>query len=137
MKIYFLSYIFATVIFLGLDAIWLKMMGSTLYRPLLGDLLGEHFNAAPAIAFYVIYIAGIVYFPISAAFSSGRWSTALIQGAVFGLIAYGTYDLTNQATLRHWSTTITVLDMSWGALLTATSAVLSFIAVKGIGQLTA
>jgi uncharacterized membrane protein len=130
MKIYILSYVAAAVVLLGLDALWLSVMGGVLYRPALGDLMADKFHLLPAVCFYALYVVGVVYFPISAAFESGRWSTALVQGAVFGLMAYGTYDLTNQATLRHWSTALTIADMSWGAVLTASSATLSYLLVN-------
>lgn len=132
MKIYLVSYFATALVFLGIDAIWLSVMGNALYRPLLGDLLAEKFNLLPAVAFYVLYVAGIVYFPISAAFASGRWSTALVEGALFGFFAYATYDLTNQATLREWSTIITLADLCWGTALTAVAATLGYLITNAI-----
>jgi uncharacterized membrane protein len=137
MKIYLVSYFATAVVFLGIDAIWLSVMGNALYRPLLGDLLAAKFNLLPALAFYVLYVAGIVYFPISAAFASGRWSTALIEGALFGFFAYATYDLTNQATLREWSTVVTVADLCWGTALTGTAATLGYLITNAIAGVTA
>ncbi len=132
MKIYLVSYLAAAVVFLGFDAIWLSVMGNALYRPLLGDLLAEKFNLLPAIAFYLIYIAGIVYFPIAGAIASGRWSTALVEGALFGFFAYATYDLTNQATLRDWSTVITLVDLCWGTVVTAIAATLAYLITNAV-----
>jgi uncharacterized membrane protein len=107
-------------------------MAGVLYRPTLGDLLAPKFNVPAALVFYALYVVGIVYFPISAAFASGRWSTALIQGACFGLFAYATYDLTNQATLRSWSTTLTVVDIAWGATATAIGATASYLVTRAL-----
>jgi uncharacterized membrane protein len=132
MKAYLVSYLAAALVFLGVDAIWLSLMGGALYRPLLGDLLAEKFNPAPAVAFYILYVAGIVYFPIAAAFASGRWTTALVAGALFGFFAYATYDLTNQATLRHWPTLITIVDLCWGSALTAVAATLAYLVTVAV-----
>lgn len=122
MKTYGIAYIATGLVFLAIDSIWLSTMASRLYRPLLGDLLADGFNLAPAVAFYLIYIAGILYFAINPALGAGRWQTAALNGAVLGFVAYATYDLTNQATLRNWPTIITLADLAWGTVLTALSA---------------
>jgi uncharacterized membrane protein len=112
--------------FLALDSIWLSLAASRLYRPRLGSLLLERFNTAPAAAFYLIYLAGILIFAIAPALATGRWTTALARGAMLGLVAYATYDLTNQATLRGWSVSVTIADLCWGSFLTATAATIGF-----------
>jgi len=135
-KIYVLSYLATGIVFLACDAVWLSITGSTLYRPLLGDLLLATFRLGPAIAFYLIYMAGIVFFATSRAIASGRWSTALVNGALFGFVAYATYDLTNQATLRSWSMTITILDLCWGTVLTGVAATLGYLIASAIARAT-
>jgi uncharacterized membrane protein len=130
MKAYTISYVAAALVMFGLDAIWLTLTANRLYRPLIGDLMLDGFRPAPAVAFYALYVCGIVIFAISPAIASGRWSTALALGALFGLFAYGTYDLTNQATLKTWSTTITLVDMAWGVVLTAVSAAAGYLAAR-------
>jgi uncharacterized membrane protein len=110
--------------------------GNTLYRPLLGDLLLEDFRLAPAAAFYLVYMAGIVIFATTPAIASGRWTSALVKGALFGFFAYATYDLTNQATLRSWSTTITILDLCWGTVLSAVAATLGYLIATSIAKAT-
>jgi len=112
--------------FLALDSIWLGLAASRLYRPRLGSLLLERFNLAPAAVFYLIYWAGILVFAIAPALSTGRSTTALARGAMLGLVAYATYDLTNQATLRGWSVTVTIADLCWGSFVTATAAAIGF-----------
>ena len=112
--------------FLALDSIWLSFAASRLYRPRLGSLLLDRFDVAPAAAFYLIYLAGILVFAVSPALVTGRWTTALARGAMLGLVAYSTYDLTNQATLRGWSVTVTVADLCWGSFVTATAATIGF-----------
>ncbi len=76
----------------------------------------------PAVLFYLLYIAGILYFAVLPAMGDGRWQTALLQGAVLGFLCYATYDLTNLATLKSWSVKVTVLDIIWGTVLTGGAA---------------
>ncbi|MBU6418220.1 MAG: DUF2177 family protein [Proteobacteria bacterium] len=112
-------YAVTTFVFLGLDAVWLSTMANRLYKPELQDLLAENFRPAPALLFYVLYIGGIVGFVVLPA---AKPVDALLRGAAFGLVAYATYDLTNQATLARWSTCVTLADLAWGALATALAA---------------
>jgi uncharacterized membrane protein len=132
MRIWIISYIATALAFLGCDAVWLSVMASRLYRPGLGAMMRQDFALAPAIAFYVIYIAGILFFAVAPALASGRWTTALIRGAALGLVAYGTYDLTNQATLRGWPLAITLADLGWGMAVTGVGACVGFIAARAM-----
>lgn len=122
MKTIALSYIVVLVVFIGLDFIWLGKAGDTIYRPAMGDMVLPGFRLAPAVAFYLLYVAGVVFFAVMPGLAAGGWQSAGLRGAFFGLCAYATYDLTNQATLKHWSTTLSLIDMSWGALLTGVAA---------------
>lgn len=122
MKPLVLGYFAAALCMLALDIVWLSTMARILYKPHIGELLMDGFRVAPAILFYLLYLAGIVFFAVHPAMEKGSLGTALLNGAVLGLVAYGTYDLTNQATMKVWSTTITVADMCWGTFLTATTA---------------
>ena len=121
-----IAYVSILVVFAALDFTWLTLTWPTLYRPALGPLLADKVQAAPAIAFYLIYLAGVVFFAVWPALKSGAWTTALLNGAVLGLVAYATYDLTNQATLRIWSFEVTILDLCWGALASALAATVSY-----------
>jgi uncharacterized membrane protein len=132
MKIFLSAYAGATAAMLALDAIWLSTMAERLYRRQLGDLLAKDFRAEPTVAFYLLYLFGIVYFAALPALREGGWRKALINGALLGLVAYGTYDLTNQATLRHWPVLVTALDLIWGSFLTAAAAVAGHAAAKRI-----
>lgn len=122
MKTLLIAYVAAGLIFLVIDAIWLTVMADTLYRPLLGDRLEPQFVLAPAAAFYLIYIAGIVFLAIMPALEGGGLAKAAINGAALGLVAYATYDLTNHATLKDWPLAVTLADIPWGTVLTALSA---------------
>lgn len=128
-----IAYLASAVVFLLLDAIWLSTMADRLYRPAIGHLMLDRFAPGPAAAFYAIYIAGVVVFAVAPALGTGRWLTALGHGALLGLMAYATYDLTNQATLKGWSWTVTLADLCWGSFVTAVAAGVGAKVVLGVG----
>ena len=120
----------AALVFGALDAVWLSWAGPNFYRPRLGDILADSFRMMPALVFYAAYIAAIVWFAVRPGLSLVIGAAAL-SGALLGAICYATYDLTNQATMRTWSTTVTVADIAWGAFATAVAAAAaSFAAAK-------
>lgn len=136
MKTYISAYFFTLIAFLVIDFIWLSTMASRLYRPAIGDLLAENFRLAPAIIFYLIYAAGLTFLAVRPALISGQWTTALIYGAAVGFMAYATYDLTNQATLKSWSTTLTIADLLWGTFVSAAAAIIGYlVTVRLVGPL--
>lgn len=115
------AYIGAGVSFGALDALWLRWAGPNLYRPALGDLLAPSFRPAPAIAFYLLYIAALVWFAVRAG-QAGGIGVAVLNGALLGAICYATYDLTNHATLKVWPVHVTLIDIAWGAVASAVAA---------------
>jgi uncharacterized membrane protein len=119
-----LVYLSTLIVFLTLDAIWLGLVGGSLYSSALGGLMLDGFRVVPAVLFYLLYISGIVMFvlPLSR-HRGGRWAPA-IYGACFGLCAYGTYDLTNYAVLRIWTWQLTVIDMAWGVFVTSAASLI-------------
>lgn len=107
-----------------LDFLWLSTMTRLFYRPRLGALLNEQPVWPPALLFYVLYGVGLLAFVLRPALSDGSGLPAVFfWGCLFGLVAYGTYDLTNHATIRDWPLAVTVVDMAWGALISGVSAV--------------
>jgi uncharacterized membrane protein len=127
--------VLATLLSMGvLDAIWLSTMTSRLYRREMPTLLLETPAWAPAVAFYLLYAVGVVLLVVRPALD-GDWTVVRVvgTGALLGLAAYGTYDLTNQATLRGWSTLVTVVDLTWGATLTAVVATVAVAAARRFG----
>ena len=124
--VYVAAYVAALLLFFLYDMIWLGTMVSRLYRPTLGDLLLSGVNMTPAIIFYLLYPVGLVIFAIAPALKGGNIVSALTLGALLGFFTYGTYDLTNQATLRNWSTTLTIADIAWGSVLGAITAAWAF-----------
>lgn len=126
------AYVVSLVVFVGVDFVWLSTMGVALYRATLGDLLAPTVRLPPAIVFYLAYPIGIVVFAVAPALAADSWLRGAALGALFGAIAYATYDLTNFATLRHWSLQITVLDIAYGAVASAAAAVAAYFAVRAI-----
>jgi uncharacterized membrane protein len=118
---------------LALDAAWLGTMYSRLYKPSLGELLRESPFLPPAIAFYLLYALGVTVLVVAGAAASASMPRALILGALLGLVAYGTYDLSNYATIRHWPLTLTIADMAWGAFATSMSALAGYLAARTFG----
>jgi uncharacterized membrane protein len=109
-------------VFLVLDAVWLTLAADGLYRPAIGHLMREGFDGAAAALFYVLYGCAMVGFVVLPSRNTGA---ALVRGACFGLVAYATYDLTNQATLRGWPWHVTLLDLAWGSFVTAASCAIA------------
>jgi len=115
-----------------IDSFWLRTMYTRLYVPEIGGMLMKGMRLGPAVAFYLLYILGIMVFAVGPAFSNGKWQTALIQGAMFGFFCYMTYDLTNYATLKVWSVKVTILDMIWGTVLTGGAALGGFLITQAV-----
>ena len=120
------AYLAAGLSFGALDALWLGWAGKNLYRPALGDLLAPSFRPAPAIVFYLLYIAALVWFAVRAGHAgevgAGGIGVAMLNGALLGAICYATYDLTNQATMKVWPVHVTLIDIAWGAFASAVAA---------------
>jgi uncharacterized membrane protein len=129
---YVVAYIATAVVFLGLDALWLSRVALGMYRQELGGLLLDKPNLPIAAGFYLLYVAGIVILAIAPALGEGGWIKALLMGAVLGLVAYGTYDITNLSTLKGWSVKLAVIDIAWGTALTAVSATIGTLVVKAL-----
>lgn len=128
---YLAAYLGAGLAFALIDAIWLTSVGPRLYRPALDEVLADNFNLPAAIAFYLVFIAGVLMLAILPAVREGAgWTRALGNGAMLGLVAYATYDLTNQATLKVWSLKITLADIGWGTVLTGCAALAGYAAYR-------
>jgi len=127
---YVLAYLGTVVAFLGLDFLWLGTVATGFYRSRIGGLLLDQPNFLASGVFYLFYVGGIVYFAVQPALTSGNWATAAIAGAILGFIAYGTYDMTNLATLKNWSPVVSAVDIAWGTVLTSFSAVVGYWVVQ-------
>lgn len=113
-----------------LDALWLGVVARGFYQSQIGKLMLDKPNMNAAVVFYIVYVIGIVAFVLSPALEKQSWQHAALYGALFGFVAYATYDLTNLATLRGWTLKMVVVDMLWGTVLTATVATISYFLVK-------
>ncbi len=119
-------YLITLPVFFAIDMIWLGFIAKNFYQKHIGQLLTPNINWTAAIVFYLMFIGGLVVFVISPAIEKSSWHYALIYGAMFGLITYATYDLTNLATLKDWSLTVVIVDMIWGMVLSASVSTVSY-----------
>lgn len=131
---YAVAYLATGLAFAAIDALWLSKMGPSFYRPQLGEMMLARPRFDAAIAFYLIYIAGIVFFAVAPAFAHGGtgWKTAALYGAVLGFLCYATYDLTNRATLTNWPMKLVLVDLAWGTFLTGAAATAGYLATKAL-----
>jgi uncharacterized membrane protein len=117
------------LIFTLVDLVWLVKVAPKLYRKYIGHLMSERVNILAAALFYVVFIVGLVFFVIDPNINDPF--IAFVSGAMFGLVTYATYDLTNLATLKAWPVTITVIDLIWGTLVTAVTSGLVVFVIGG------
>jgi uncharacterized membrane protein len=122
LKLYFI----ALPVFFVIDMAWLVLVAKNFYQKQIGFLMKPEVNWLAAIIFYLLFIAGLVTFVISPAVEKQSWVHALIFGALFGLITYATYDLTNLATLKDWPLLVTIVDLIWGTVLAASISVVTY-----------
>jgi len=118
---------------LVLDAVWLSQMTPRFYRPAIGPLLADKPDLVAAGVFYLLYVTGIVVLAVLPAIDRGGLARAALLGAFVGIVAYGTYDLSNHATLRDWPWRLTLVDMAWGTVLTCIAASAGFLAMRAAG----
>lgn len=115
-----LSYVLTTLVFFAIDITWIGLVAKKFYWDNMGDILKDDVNWAAALIFYLMYIVGIFVFAILPAVENDSVKHAIFYGALFGFLAYATYDLTNLATLKGFPMKVAVVDMIWGTILTAT-----------------
>jgi uncharacterized membrane protein len=132
--IYGLSYVAALAVFVAIDAVWLSTMANVLYRNTLGDILLDSMRLAPAAVFYLVYPVGILIFAAMPGLKAESIGVAVLYGALFGVFTYATYDLTNFATLRNWTLTITVLDILYGAIASSLAAAAAYSAARALSS---
>ena len=128
-----IAYAAAAVVFLGLDFVWLGLVARSTYRSWIGELMRDEINLTAAVLFYLVYVVGLVFFAVGPALKGGSWQTAAVYGGLFGFFAYGTYELTNFATLKDWPIAMVVVDMAWGTALSAIAATAGFAAARQFG----
>ena len=128
-----ITYLTVLVVLTAVDFLWLGLVALDFYKKEIGSMMLEKPRLEVAALFYVLCAAGITFLAVQPALAAGEWHKALLFGALFGLCAYGTYDLTNLATLQRWSFRLTVVDMAWGTFLTAAASLAGFFVGRWIG----
>jgi uncharacterized membrane protein len=119
-------YAVAFAVFFVMDMVWLGIVARSFYRNQIGFLMRNEINWQAAIIFYLLFIVGLVLFVIAPAIQKNSWTHALLFGALFGLITYATYDLSNLATLKDWPIMVTIVDLMWGTTVAASVSTATF-----------
>lgn len=122
MKTFGIAYLSTLVLFLAIDAIWLGLVARKFYQEQLGDLMLPSPNLSVAAVFYLFFAAAIVVLAVRPGLEAGSLWTATGYGALLGLAAYGTYDITNLSTLKSWPVSLSIVDMIWGTVLTGVAS---------------
>jgi uncharacterized membrane protein len=124
-------FIVSLLALLAIDSVWLTVMAKKFYSQHIGHIMASSPNLVPAGAFYLVYSLGITFFVVTPAIQNNSSLTKVfLTGALLGLVAYATYDLTNHATIKNWPTIVTLVDLIWGALLTGTVSLIAFYVTK-------
>lgn len=133
MLAYIIAWVVGAAVFLGLDTLWFARMVPRFYRPIMGEIMRPTPNLAAAAAFYIIYVSGMIFFAVTPGLEQNSAATAMLNGAILGFFAYATFDLTNHAVMRAWSTKLTLVDMAWGTFATALASGAAYTAAAALG----
>ena len=130
MPFYLKLYALTVPVFFVIDILWLGVVAKGFYRRKLSFILSDDVNWAAAVIFYLIYIAGILFFAVRPALAGNSWREAALLGGLFGFFTYATYDLTNLATIKDWPVSVVMIDLLWGVCLCVIVATASFFMSK-------
>ena len=128
MSYYLKLYLITFAAFFAIDMLWLGWIARSFYRKTLGFLMAPAPNWAAAFVFYLLFIFGILFFVVVPGLQEGSLRSTLLRAALYGLITYATYDLTNLATLKDWPVFLTAVDITWGVVLSTLVSLVSFLA---------
>lgn len=120
-KLYFIT----LIAFLAIDSLWLGLVAPSFYQSQIGYIMAESPDLIAAGLFYLLFIFGMVVFIVEPGVREGTLLKAVARGALFGLVTYATYDLTNLATLEGWPILVTIVDLAWGTFLSAAVTLVS------------
>lgn len=129
MKRYVILYLATLLVLVPIDFLFLGFVAKDFFNAQVGDMLGD-IRPLPAVLFYLLYVVGVLVFVSGP--TTATWSSTLLYGALFGLFCYATFELTSLSLLRHWTWPVAMLDMSWGAVMTAVSATLGLLIANWI-----
>jgi uncharacterized membrane protein len=127
-----LTYAVSVPVFFVIDMIWLGLIARGFYRKALEPLLTPNINWTAAIIFYFLFLVGILVFALLPGIEKRSLGHTIVMAALFGFIAYATYDLTNLATLRDWPFVLSIVDMAWGSFLSASTAAITYLIMSRI-----
>ncbi len=125
-------FLIALPVFFAIDMIWLAVVAKNFYQKHIGFLMRPDINWLAAIIFYLLFISGLIVFVITPAMVKQSWVHAAVYGALFGLVTYATYDLTNLATVKDWPLVVTLVDLAWGSVLAASVSVITYLIANRI-----
>lgn len=126
LKLFAKLYLIVLPVFFAIDLVWLGLVANDFYDAQIGTLLKADVNWTAAIAFYLVFIAGIVHFVLMPAVDRNSLKQAALNGAAFGFVTYATFDLTSLALIRDWPLLITLVDLAWGTVLTCSVSSIAF-----------
>jgi uncharacterized membrane protein len=125
-----ITYLATLVVFIAIDMVWLAWLARSIYVAEMGDLIRKQPNIVAAIAFYLIYAAGLMFFSINPGLKAGSVMQSVLLAAALGFVAYGTYDLTNLSVLKGFTVRIAMIDLAWGTMLSAVTAGVVFVVMR-------
>jgi uncharacterized membrane protein len=120
------AYLASLIVFLTLDLVWIRFIARNFYRRTIGNLLGDSPKIIPALMFYTLYILIMVYLVVQPSLLNNSLMQAAIGGALFGMIGYGTYSVTNYTILKNWPLSVAIIDLIWGAFVSSFTAMVCF-----------
>jgi uncharacterized membrane protein len=126
MAYYMKLYLATLVVFFAVDMFWLGVVSKDFYKKHLGFIMAPEINWYAALIFYFLFIFGVLVFVVLPGIKENEWPMMLVKAALFGLITYATYDLTNLATVKDWPLVITIVDLVWGMVLTSIVSLAGF-----------
>jgi len=124
------TFLTAFAVFLGIDMLWLTVIAQKFYKSQIGHLMADKARIIPAAIFYVLFVGAMVYFVIVPALEHQNLTRLILSAAIFGLVTYATYDLTNMATLRDWPLLVTVVDLAWGTFISLSVSLITYLIRK-------
>ncbi|MBN2588677.1 MAG: DUF2177 family protein [Sedimentisphaerales bacterium] len=130
-----LTYIVSVPVFFIVDMIWLGVIAKGFYRKALEPLMTPNINWVAAIIFYLLFLVGVLIFALLPGMEKKSLLHTIVMAALFGFIAYATYDLTNLATLRDWPLMLSIVDMIWGSFLSASTATITYLIMSRISPM--
>lgn len=129
MNKYLVAFLVVAVVMVAMDVLWLGFIAKPMYQDGIGHLMAERPQLLAALAFYMVYAVGLVVFVVAPRAGMAGWQSTALMAALFGFVAYATYDLSNLATLKNWPLWLSLIDMAWGAFASAVAAASAKIAI--------